>query len=259
MTIGQVVKRLLRVVGVQAYSRKRLPWGISLERDLERLLSGRKQPLVLFDVGANSGQTAVRFRRVSGSAWIYCFEPILSTYQTLRRNVRRDSRTLTHQIALGDRNGREVMEIQEHSQLNRIARQTKESAGRKEAVEMLTVETFCLEHEIATIDLLKTDCEGFDHQVLAGADAMLAEGRIFAVLCEVNLRRDGQHADFFAIHEYLERHRYYVFAFYDYSGWGDRHSMGSFQNVLWLRLLPVQQVSGEPLVAGRSGMQSRIR
>lgn len=241
MTIGQVVKRLLRVFGVQAYSRKRLPWGISLERDLERLLSPRKQPLVLFDVGANTGQTALRLREVSASAWIHCFEPIAETFQALKKSVEGDSRIFAQQIALGDRDGGEEMEIQENSQLNRIVRQADEKCERTESVEMQTVATYCLEHEISTIDLLKTDCEGFDCQVLSGAGEMLTEGRVFGILCEVNLRRDGHHADFFEIHEYLEKHGYYAFAFYDYAGWGVHHSMGSFQNVLWLRLPPAQQ------------------
>src|SRR5262249_1281532 len=50
---------------------------------------------------------------------------------------------------------------------------------------------------VGRIDLLKLDVEGYEGEVLAGASAALAAGRIRAILCEFNdpwLQRAGQSA-----------------------------------------------------------------
>jgi FkbM family methyltransferase len=236
MTLGQITKKTLRHLGIHAYSWNNLPWGISLERDIERLLKPRQGVPTLFDVGANIGQTALRFRKAAKHAIIHSFEPIAETYDKLMEKVRGDSRIYPHQLALGDITGKAAMEILESSEWNRVVGDGFPQDGRTQSVSMKRLDTFCQENSIPFIDLLKTDCEGFDHEVLKGAGSMLRDGDIGAVLCEVNLRRDGKHSDFFAIHEFLSSNGYYSFAFYDYSGWGTFHSQGSFQNALWLRL-----------------------
>ena len=51
-------------------------------------------------------------------------------------------------------------------------------------INVTTVDQFCREQKIETIDLLKTDCQGFDLRVLQGAAKFLAERRVNVILCE---------------------------------------------------------------------------
>ena len=55
-----------------------------------------------------------------------------------------------------------------------------------EPVTVSTLDAFCSENEIATIDLLKIDTEGTDLEVLRGGERMLREGRIRFVVTEFN-------------------------------------------------------------------------
>jgi FkbM family methyltransferase len=49
-----------------------------------------------------------------------------------------------------------------------------------------TVDLFCAERKIKKIDVLKIDTEGFDLEVLKGADAMLKRGAVSFVYLEFN-------------------------------------------------------------------------
>lgn len=52
-------------------------------------------------------------------------------------------------------------------------------------------DTFCTNHGISKIDILKTDTEGHDLSVLGGFSSMLAQGNVAAVVVECG--RDGDH------------------------------------------------------------------
>lgn len=236
MSLGRFVKRLLGRCGIEAYSRKNLPWGLKLERDLQRIFADRPNP-VLFDVGANVGQTTLRCLSALEHATIFAFEPVSATHAVFRQATAGCPGVKAFQLALGDRDGEADMVLLDESGWNRIADGHHGGETRPtERVRIRTVDSFCAEHRVAQINLLKTDCEGYDLRVLHGADRMLREGQIAAVLCEVNFRRDNMHGDFFAIHAYLqEKHGFYFLALYDCEGWGPNLSGGSFCNALWLR------------------------
>src|SRR5687768_17470636 len=56
------------------------------------------QVSVVFDVGANVGQSALRFTAGFPEARIYCFEPVKETFSRLRENVSRYERISCYQI-----------------------------------------------------------------------------------------------------------------------------------------------------------------
>jgi hypothetical protein len=53
-------------------------------------------------------------------------------------------------------------------------------------VDVETVDHFCEEHQIRRIDILKSDTEGYDLEVLNGARGMLQSGSVRLVYFEVN-------------------------------------------------------------------------
>ena len=235
MTPGEIVKRALRSAGIKAYSWKNLPWGIDLERDLQRVFSGRSE-ITLFDVGANIGQTSRRLRHAFPSSKIFAFEPIAATHDALRTNTAHLADVVTFPLALGERDGSAEMTLFPESSWNRIATEPASAgAGPRATVNLRKLESFCAEHGITHIDLLKTDCEGYDLQVLHGASRLLVAGQIDAVLCEINFQRNGLHGDFFAIHDYLAGQGFYFLALYDCGGWHATRPESPFHNGLWLR------------------------
>jgi FkbM family methyltransferase len=150
------------------------------------------------DAGANEGQTANAFGSWFPKAEIYSFEPIKNTYELLLSNTRANPRIHCHQSALGERDGAAVMQVNVSSLWNRVVdADTLPTHHPSERVEMLRIDTFCKTCRIEHIDLLKTDCEGYDLQVLHGAESLLSANRIECIYCEVNFLRHHGHADFF--------------------------------------------------------------
>lgn len=62
---------------------------------------------VVFDVGANVGQSACKFKLAFPGAKIYCFEPVKETFEILKRNVNCWENVKCHQLAFGSREGEE--------------------------------------------------------------------------------------------------------------------------------------------------------
>jgi hypothetical protein len=60
-------------------------------------------------------------------------------------------------------------------------------------VQVTTLDAFCNRERIASIDILKTDTEGYDARVLSGARRMLSEKRIHCVVSEVGFIGDRYH------------------------------------------------------------------
>lgn len=236
MNLRQFVKAALKFMGIQAWPLASIPRGISLEADLKRIF---KPPysnvLTLFDVGANIGQTMVTLNRFFPASMIYCFEPVASTYRQLMSNCTRFRNVLAYQIALGERTGEGVMAIGRESIWSRIIDADNSLASvDRENVEMCRLDDFCKRQQVEKIDLLKTDCEGYDLQVLRGAENLFRLRAIQVVYCEVNFERNDRHGDFFAIEEFLRRYNFVLYGIYDYSSWQFDVAREGFANALFV-------------------------
>ena len=81
---------------------------------------------------------------------------------------------------------------------------------------MSTIDDFTCEEEISHIDLLKIDTEGFDLEVLRGAQQMLDAGKISFVQVEVGFHPDNTcHVSFDKIRDFLFLREYCLFGLYE--------------------------------------------
>lgn len=98
------------------------------------------------------------------------------------------------------------MRVRENSAWNRVVNiDGVQPPWPTERVEMVRLDSFCEEHDIVHIHFLKTDCEGYDLEVLQGAERMLRSEHIDCVFCEINFRRTDEHGDFFRIESFLSQ------------------------------------------------------
>lgn len=67
-----------KYTGIRFY-RSNPPWGHELHADIVRLGSSRP-PAVVFDVGANIGQSTARVLEAFPQAFVHGFEPMQATY-----------------------------------------------------------------------------------------------------------------------------------------------------------------------------------
>jgi FkbM family methyltransferase len=219
----------------RAFLPGRVPRGCSLPIDLARLFEKQNRQLnVIFDVGANVGQTARWLGNVFPEAFIHSFEPVAGTFAALRTNLRNLKRVTPHNLAIGATSGKIRMEINEQSEWNRVAQGDSRAAGGLfEECEMKTVQDVCETLALSGVDLLKIDVEGHEIHVLNGARELFARGGIASVYAEVDFAPDGAHGNFFELHELLASHQFNFYALYDYSSWQSAPAH-AFCNDLWV-------------------------
>lgn len=202
-----MIHHLLRATGYRVQSLKpigREPW-----RDLEILLRDVPAP-VCFDIGAHRGETMRAILEHFPRAAVHAFEPDPDNFAVLQAAARACPQVRLHQLALGDAPGDSKLQKTAFSMSNSLlsAAGTLHSAAHQKIGEVdiavTTLDLFCERERIETIDLLKTDCQGFDLRVLRGAKKMLTERRVRVLQCEslFYLEYQGQ-GWFFDILHYL--------------------------------------------------------
>lgn len=189
MGAKQSARRLAeRALSARIYRLEQLPWGVDLSLDLARQVPGFRVETV-FDVGANIGQSALEYADAFPDAAIWSFEPFTEAYDELVRVTADRPRVRCVKLALGAEPGEVTVALDEHHVQNSLLRavEGKVEGGRYETVEVVTVDGFAAEQGVERIDLLKIDTEGFDLEVLRGAERMLRAGAVPFVQVEVGM------------------------------------------------------------------------
>ncbi len=183
----RIIQNLLHPFGYQIQDLRK--FGREPGRDLQILLQSVPAP-VCFDVGAHRGETIQNMLVWFPSATIYAFEPDPDNFAMLQKTSGQQHKTRLFQLGLGDTPCVTKLLKTSFSMGNSIlpAATTLKSEAHKQIGEVeitvTTLDLFCQQEEIKTIDLLKTDCQGFDLRVLHGAAKMLSERRIGVIQCE---------------------------------------------------------------------------
>jgi FkbM family methyltransferase len=193
---------------------------------------------VIFDVGANQGQTSKKYRALFPKARIHAFEPFPKAFKVLEHRYREDPDIICAQVALGAAPGTRQFFTYEASVTNSLMPFADEVAdlvpmatdlNKVIDVEGVTLDDYCVANDIDHIDILKMDTQGAELEILHGAKRMLSENRISLIYSEhifVPLY-DGQ-AEFYEVVSALAHVGFSVFDFYSFvyasSGqlkWGD--------------------------------------
>jgi FkbM family methyltransferase len=171
----------------------------------------------VFDVGANVGRFSKLALSVFPQARVYAFEPISATYQILKDTFSGCSSVVPEQIALGQQTfARKKVYLKPNSEWNSLSNNETwvPDETKFEYVDIDTIDHFMEANQIISVDVLKTDTEGYDLQVLKGAQKALKARKIRVIIAEVGFdKRDLQHSYFSEIHEYLYELGFSVFGF----------------------------------------------
>ena len=183
-------------------------------RDYADIRRVKQDVSVIFDVGANIGQSAFKFRSAFPQAAIHCFEPAGAAYKKLKINTGRMKNIHCHKIALGSRNEEAKMYLVAQSVSNSLIK--PDSIIGEEFVKVATLDDVVLKNKVNKIDLLKIDTEGFDLEVLRGAVKIISLGRVSFILVEVGFHpKDSRHVLFDDVRSFLMPLGYSVFGVYD--------------------------------------------
>ena len=130
-------------------------------------------PAVIFDVGANVGQSAKAYARRFPGATIHSFEPSPQTFQDLCQTVVRFPNVVPHCLALGRTDATLALTQGRRSAMNRLLPDgTAQSEGAVQ-VEVRTGAGLMRLLGVEQVDFLKIDTEGHDLEVLHGFLPML--------------------------------------------------------------------------------------
>ena len=223
MSTRRLLRSLVSAFGYRVSRLDTLPFGIDPWYDVQRLSDRLDLPVTtIIDVGANVGQSAATFLEHFPSARIISFEPHHPSFETLSQAIA-SPRFRAVNLALGDRAGESVLhECPESSVLNSLLAATPTTALGRRATRPVTtrVETldrWCEREGVPTIDLLKIDTEGFDLNVLRGAEALLSRGAVSFVFTEffaVQPRSEFEGGDLAGIDAFLAPHGFHFVAAY---------------------------------------------
>jgi len=199
----------------------------------------RGQPVeVIFDIGANAGQTVDRFKGYFPDARIEAFEPVSATFDTLQNRVGNLSEVHCHPFALGETNETKRIRLEPDSCLNSLSNEVAtETAGDSvEQISIQTLDAFCEKENIRHIDILKTDTEGYDFEVLEGGKSLLNRQGVDFIITESSFRPSNERQTFFSLlNEYLQDNGYRVAGFYEVEHEAGSRPAINYCNVLYAR------------------------
>jgi FkbM family methyltransferase len=205
--IKNVIQKVFKRFGYQlsrTVNSQRYPFVVQSE------LVKVREPII-FDIGAYIGGVTNIYREQFPLASIYCFEPFPSSFQKLSKNVELDSRIFCYNTAVSSNKGSALLNLNHNSATNSLLKTDIRGASiwgegildtiSQIEVSTTTVDIFCREAGVSSVDILKMDVQGNEFSVLLGAKGMLATQRISLIYTELIMgpTYEGQHK----LHEYL--------------------------------------------------------
>lgn len=176
----------------------------------------RRNP-VIFDVGANQGQSIERFKKLFEEPIIHAFEPIKNEFIKLQRKYSNDKNVFLNNCAVGSKS--ELKDFSIHAKtgtssflelkkgtewLEKRSKQanTTEKGYIKEVikVEIITLDNYCTENNINEIDIIKIDTQGYEDKVLEGCQNIFKNERVSCIESEIMF--DDVYEEYFTFTDY---------------------------------------------------------
>jgi len=200
-------------------------------------LAGRNDVKVIFDIGAYDGGTAIKYKKHFPYSTVYSFEPFGATFEKLEQNAKDHHFIVPVNAAVTDQIGEAFLYVNSMDATNSLLPSEKTESYLDELtrsvdrvrVPTTTIDFFCEDKQLDTIDILKIDVQGNGLAVLKGAQSMLRNRKIKLIYIEIEFIQiyKGQPL-MFELTDYLNRFNYRLFGLYNLvhqkSGqlaWGD--------------------------------------
>jgi FkbM family methyltransferase len=159
---------------------KKIGYKLHLKNDLKRRLKiiNHCKIDVIFDIGANIGQYALKMRNLGYSKKLISFEPLKADFEILKRAASRDKYWIVNNYALGDDDTVGFINISGSSDnssiLNMLPKHSESKAGlsyiAKQEIEIKKLDTvFSSFVEKKDKVMIKIDTQGYEKNVIDGA------------------------------------------------------------------------------------------
>lgn len=147
-------------------------WKEFKRRRMYRMVFGERPMDLVFDVGANEGAKSRTF--LSLGARVIAIEPQPSCVEKLKEMANTNSRLKVLEMAVTNLEGTALLQLGSHSEISTLSMEMVErytvpgAITWTESITVRAVTPNALFEQYGVPDLLKLDCEGYDHVIIAG-------------------------------------------------------------------------------------------
>jgi len=166
--------------------RRRRVWGAGDYVDVVRALA--PNPRIVLVLGAFEGAGALHVARAFPSATVYAFEADPATFERMSAQTAAQRNLRPVSAAIGEQSGQVTLFRNTSADTNSLLPadgSLVRPSGDAVTVGAISVDDFCAQNSIGTVDYVHSDLQGYELQMLRGASGMLASGRIRSILIEV--------------------------------------------------------------------------
>ncbi|WP_179018611.1 FkbM family methyltransferase [Winogradskyella forsetii] len=183
----RTIRKFARKFGVDIIKFKKNEMGIYPFYDMAKFVNSGNP--MLFDIGANVGQTIKDFKEVFKNGTIHAFEPSPSTFEILKNASKGLDKLHFWNVGVGASKGELLLNEYKHSNTNSFLdfhTSNSNDLKGKTPVEIITIDQFVEANNIEKIDVLKIDTEGFELEVFKGAQKSFSSGKIGLLFFEAS-------------------------------------------------------------------------
>ncbi len=168
-------------------------------------------PQIIFDGGANVGDYSLLVNKYCPDAKVYCFEPVVSTFELLTKNISKNEKITAVNSGLFKVHEKKEIKIYNshtHSSLYEI-KGIDYAVKKTEIIDLVKGDSFLEENKISKVDLLKLDVEGAELDAIIGFENSLKNKKIRAIQFEygyINITSKNllaDYYDFFKKHDFI--------------------------------------------------------
>ena len=177
----------------------------------------KQSNLNIIDIGANTGQSIDRFKKLFNKSKIYSIEPSKHAFNKLKKNYNNKKDIFLYNCAIGDKNQKKFFFDYENnvlSSFNKLNKQNRlKNRFNKQIVSVLTLDNFCNKNKLKNIHILKIDTQGNETNVLKGSNKSIRMG-IFNIIELEIIMGDyyEKYSNFYEIEKYLVNNNYRLVA-----------------------------------------------
>ena len=160
-------------------------------RDFDQILKKilKKNNNIIFDIGANKGQSLYRYKKLFDKSNFYSFEPSVEAFKVLKSKYGNSNDVKLFNTALGSKKKKKLFYEYKKNELSSFIKIDKKFKETKKNiyVKIDTIDSVFKKNNLKKIDLLKMDTQGYEEPILRGAKNLIAEQKIDLIELEIIL------------------------------------------------------------------------
>jgi len=207
-------------VDIKRYHPQSDKWGA------QQYLLGQVMNPVIYDVGANVGQTLQEYKAIFPDSRVFSFEPFPESFHMLEQVADNFENSRVFPLAMAEHEGERDFYINTHFHATNSLLPRPASGQRyypeeavledKITVKVDTIDHFSQQENIEQIDVLKMDIQGGELAALHGAKLVLETQSVKLVVTEVMFVPHYEGGALFdEIHDFLKKCGYSLYGMYE--------------------------------------------